>query len=130
MLLHTLCYLLISIDSTSGQSNRWTAIMDRYPFVTLTKFIYPKYSKHWLSTLAATIDCDCSELLIKSWFKSWVIIFNFQVFRMKKHSKLTWKSRLKSRFLFCLIFQFYLIHTLIFFVCSNGFGWAPFYKCL
>jgi hypothetical protein len=25
--------------------------------------IYPKYSKHWLSTLAHTIDCVCSKIL-------------------------------------------------------------------
>ena len=30
----------------------------------LTKVIYPKYSKHWLSTVAHTIiDCVCSKLL-------------------------------------------------------------------
>ena len=46
----------------------------------LPKVIYPKYSKHRLSTVAHTI---------KSWFKSWVIIFTFQVFWVKKHSKLT-----------------------------------------
>ena len=28
-------------------------------------------------------------------FKSWVIIFTFQVFWVKKHSKLTWKFRIK-----------------------------------
>ena len=53
-------------------------------------------SKHWLSTV--------------SWFKSWVIIFT-----------LGWKnilnqlenSGLKSRFLFCLILQFYLMYRLV-----------------
>ena len=39
--------------------------------------------------------------------------FTCQVFGVKKHVKLTWKSRLESRFLFCLIFQFYLIYRLI-----------------
>ena len=28
-----------------------------------TKVIHPKYSKHWLSTAAHTIDCVCSNLL-------------------------------------------------------------------
>ena len=45
----------------------------------LPKVIYPKYSKHRLCTVAHTI---------KSWFKSWVIIFTFQVSWVKKHSKL------------------------------------------
>ena len=27
-----------------------------------SKFIYPKYSRHWLSTVAHTIDCVCSEI--------------------------------------------------------------------
>ena len=27
------------------------------------KVIYPKYSKHWLSTVAHTIDCVCSKIL-------------------------------------------------------------------
>ena len=29
----------------------------------LGKVIYPKYSKHWLSTVAHTIDCLCSKIL-------------------------------------------------------------------
>ena len=29
----------------------------------LLKVIYPKYSKHWLSTVAHTIDCVCSKIL-------------------------------------------------------------------
>ena len=28
-----------------------------------TKVIYPKYSKHWLSTVAHTIECVCSKIL-------------------------------------------------------------------
>ena len=28
-----------------------------------SKVIYPKYSKHWLSTVAHTIDCVCSKIL-------------------------------------------------------------------
>ena len=28
-----------------------------------TKVIYPKYSKHWLSSVAHTIDCVCSKIL-------------------------------------------------------------------
>ena len=27
------------------------------------KVIYPKYSKHWLSSVAHTIDCVCSKIL-------------------------------------------------------------------
>ena len=28
----------------------------------ITKVIYPKYSKHWLSTVAHTIDFMCSKI--------------------------------------------------------------------
>ena len=71
-------------------------------------YVYPKYSKHWLSvsSVAHTIDCVCSKILNHG-IKSWVIIFTFQVFWVKKHSKLIENWGLKSRFLFCLIFQFY-----------------------
>ena len=41
---------------------------------------------------------------------------------MKKHFRLTWKFRKKSRFLFCLIFQFYLMYRLICQKPANGFG--------
>ena len=43
---------------------------------------------------AHTIDCVCSKMF-KSWFKSWVISFTFQVFWMKIHSKLN-KFRIKQ----------------------------------
>ena len=39
--------------------------------------------------------------------------FHFSSFWLKKHSKLILNSGLKSRFLFCLIFQFYLMYRLI-----------------
>ena len=41
--------------------------------------------------------CDAFLIVstVKSWFKSWVIIFIFQVFWVKKHSELTWKFRFK-----------------------------------
>ena len=32
-------------------------------FHTSSKVIYPKYSKHWLYTVAHTIDCVCSKML-------------------------------------------------------------------
>ena len=74
-----------------------------------TKVIYPKYSKHWLSTVAHTIDFVCSKILnhglLFSLFKflGWKIILNYLE-----------NSVLKSRFLFCcLIFQFYLMYRLI-----------------
>ena len=33
------------------------------PVVPDDKVIYPKYSKHWLSTVAHTINCVCSRIL-------------------------------------------------------------------
>ena len=37
----------------------------KYPswFDVYFKDVYPKYSKHWLSTVAHTIDCLCSKIL-------------------------------------------------------------------
>ena len=54
---------------------------------------------------------------------------------VKKHSICLKNSGLKSRFLFYLIFQFYLMYRLIcrkpaHFVCPNGFGEHLFFKCL
>ena len=69
-----------------------------------SKVIYLKYSKHWLSTVAHKIDCVCSKK-IKSVFKSFVIIFTFQVFGWKNILNQLENSGLKSRFLFCLILQ-------------------------
>ena len=39
--------------------------LHRYLFRSLawSKVIYPKYSKHWLYTVAHTIDCVCSKML-------------------------------------------------------------------
>ena len=87
------------------------------------KVIYPKYSKHWLSTVAHTVDC-----VIESWFKSWVIIFTFQVFWVKKHFKLTWKFKIKI--LIPILFNISVLldeeanlpETSPFFACPNGFG--------
>ena len=58
----------------------------QYCLLDTIKVIYPKYSKHWLSTV---------PLCSKSWFKSWVIIFTFKNFWVKKLSKLTSKFRIK-----------------------------------
>ena len=35
----------------------------RKAFISKSKVIHPKYSKHWLSTVAHTIDCVCSKIL-------------------------------------------------------------------
>ena len=35
------------------------------------KVIYPKYSKHWLSTVERTIDCVCSKILNQYFSFSW-----------------------------------------------------------
>ena len=38
--------------------------------LTLTKVICTKYSKHWLYTVAHTIECVCSKMN-NSWFNPW-----------------------------------------------------------
>ena len=74
------------------------------------KVIYPKHSKHWLPIYCGTHNWLFVLLNIRSQFKSWVIIFfTFQGFCVKIHPKLIWKSR----FLFSLIYQFYLMYRLI-----------------
>ena len=41
-----------------------TASMNEIIFFCIhIKVIYPKFSKHWLSTVAHTIDCVCSKIL-------------------------------------------------------------------
>ena len=70
----------------------------------------------------------CVQWNNKSWFKSRVIIFTFQVFWMKKHSKLTWKFRIKI--LFYLIYRLIWPETSTFFVCPNDFGEHLFFKFL
>ena len=86
------------------------------------KVKYPKYSKHWLSTVAHTIDYVCSKILNHEFIFSLFKFFGWK-------NILNWheNSGLKSRFLFCLIFQFYLMYRLIcqkpaHFCCPNGFG--------
>jgi hypothetical protein len=39
-------------------------------FRASNKVIYTKYSKHWLNTVAHTIECVCSKIN-KSWFNPW-----------------------------------------------------------
>ena len=72
------------------------------------KVVYPKYSKQWLSTVAHSIDCVCSKIL------NHVLLFLlFKFFGWKNILNWHENSGLKSRFLFCLIFQFYLMFRLI-----------------
>ena len=51
----------------SGTLTPWCNL----PFVegklhSLTKVMYPKYSKHWLSTVSQTIECVCSKISNRS----------------------------------------------------------------
>ena len=41
-----------------------------YNICPLPKVIYTKYSKHWLYTVAHTIECVCSKIN-NSWFNPW-----------------------------------------------------------
>ena len=77
-----------------------------------TKVTYPKYSKHWLSTVAHTIDWVCSKILNHGLIHG--LLFSlFKFFWWKNILNWLENSGLKSRFLFCLIFQFYLMYRLI-----------------
>ena len=46
-----------------GSNSRWKYAVPTLPSKHRAKVIYPKYSKHWLSTVAHTIDCVCSKIL-------------------------------------------------------------------
>ena len=98
-----------------------------------TKGVYPKYSKHWPFTVAHTIDCVCSKMLNHG-LNHGLFLLLFKFFGWKYI--LNWiKSGLKFRFLFCVIFQFYLMYRLIarnqpIFCLPKWLWWAPFFKCL
>ena len=47
----------------------------RYVVRGASKVIYTKYSKHWLYTVAHTIECVCSKMN-NSWFNPW---FSFYI---------------------------------------------------
>ena len=74
-----------------GQSPWWAT---KYETCHLIKVIYPKYSEHWLSTMAHTIDCVCSKILNHG-LNHGLLFSLCKIFWMKKHSKLTWKFRIK-----------------------------------
>ena len=42
---------------------KWDKTKAYFFYRSKCKVIYPKYSKHWLSTVARTIDCVCSKIL-------------------------------------------------------------------
>ena len=97
--------------------------------------MYPKYSKHWLSTTVAhTIDCACSKILNHG--LNHVLLFSlFKFFGWKNILNQLENSGLKSRFLFSLIFQFYLMYRLIcqkpaHFLSAQMALMSTFFKCL
>ena len=73
------------------------------------KVMFPKYAKHWLFTVAHTIDCVCCKILNHSLNHG----LSFSLFKATKHSKSTWKFRIKIYIPIYLIFQFYLMYRLI-----------------
>ena len=90
---HTVLWLLEIFSSCHFPSSKGEVTKATFPssqcntnqfncVQAVPKVIYPKYSKHWLSTVAHTIDCVCGKNM-KSGFKSWVIIFTFHVFWVK-----------------------------------------------
>ena len=101
-----------------------TYLINEYSFVrylrvrsthiwSIVKVIYPKYSKHCLSTVAHTIDCVCSKILNHR-LNHGLLFPPFKFFGWKKIlNYVIENSRLKSRFLFCLIFKFYMMYRLI-----------------
>ena len=60
--------------------------------------VYPKYSKHWLSTVAHTIDCVCSKIL-NNGLNHGLLFSIFKFFGWKNILNQLENSGLKSRFL-------------------------------
>ena len=77
-----------------------------------TKVIYPKWSKQWLSTVAHTIDCLYCKILNHG-LNIGLLFSLFKFCGWKNIWKQLKNSGLRSRFLFCLIFQFCLMYRLI-----------------
>ena len=113
---------------------RWVMKFPIREYKIRSKVIYPKYSKHWLSTVAHTIDCVCIKILNHG-LNHGLLFPLFKFFGWKNILNYLENSGLKSRFLFCLIFQFYLMYRLIcqkpaHFFLPKWRWWAPFFKCL
>ena len=103
-------------------------------FHEFPKVIYPKESKHRLSPVAHTIDFMCSKILNHG-LNHGLLFSLFKFLGWKNNLNQLENSGLKSRFLFCLIFQFYLMYRLIcqkpaHFCLPKWLWWAPFFKCL
>ena len=99
-----------------------------------TKDKYSKYYKHWLSTVAHKIDCVGSKI-INHGLNHGLLFSLFKFFGWKNILNQLENSGLKSRFLFCLLFQFYLIYRLIcqkpaHYCLPKWLWWAPFFKYL
>ena len=65
----------------------------KFEFYKTKLYTYLKYSKHWLSTVAHTIDCVCRKIL--NYGLNHGLLFSLFKFLGEKHSKLTWKFRIK-----------------------------------
>jgi hypothetical protein len=110
--------------SMDGKFLKDQAIIFTLPFIEIPKVIHPKYSKDWLSTLAHTIDCVWSNILNNAINHG--VLFSIFNFWVNKHSKLTWKFRMKILIpillnisvlldiqpIFCLSAQMALVSTL------------------
>ena len=98
----------------------------------LGKVIYPKYSKHWLFTVA---NCVCSKLLNHG-LNNGLLFSLFKFFGQKNILNQLENSGLKSRFLFLfnisvlIDIQFNLPEISPFLVCPNGLGEHLFSKII
>jgi hypothetical protein len=83
--------LLRTATFPAGKIN-FTPLFYHSSIYVVGKVIYPKYSKHWLSTMAYTIDCVFRK--ISNHGLNHGLLFSlFKLFGWK-NSKLTWKFRI------------------------------------
>ena len=103
-------------------------------FHAVSKVIHPKYSKHWLYTVAHIIDCVCSKILNHGLNHGlFLSLFKFFVW---KYSKLN-KFRIKrTRMLHCFRSQVFTWNTSYsdrnqpILICPNDCAEQLFVKCL
>ena len=65
-----ICLLYFELISNVTYFTSWTNFLSIFKsdttctlYICRIKVIYPKYSKHWLSNVAHTIDCVCNKIL-------------------------------------------------------------------
>ena len=73
---HVTLYLVVFLNAAIHTRTRvlWFKFKFWFYILPLLKVMYTKYSKHWLYTVAHTIECVCSKMN-NSWFNPWFLFY-------------------------------------------------------